>query len=92
MIAYNVTIRTLNLSLSFSVVSDPKVDGLCPMDCKGDTAFFEINDKIIPAITRRNWYIMAGFVSHEVYSAQCYCEGDAETTCDVISLTVEEVM
>ena len=33
---------------------------------------------------------MAGFISHEVYSAQCYCEGDAETANDVIGLTVEE--
>ena len=89
---YNVTIETLNVSLSFSIVSDPKLDGLNPIDCKGDTAFFEINDKIIPAITRRKLYIMAGFVSHEIYSAQCYCEGDAETACDVISLTVEELM
>ena len=90
MISYNVTIRTLNVSLSFTIVSDPKLDGLSPMDCRGDLAFFEINDKIIPATTRRNWYIMAGFISHEVYSAQCYCEGDAETANDVIGLTVEE--
>ena len=33
---------------------------------------------------------MAGFSSHEVYSAKCYCEGDAETANDVIGLTVEE--
>ena len=85
---YNVTIKTLNLSLSFSIVSDPKVDGLSPMDCRGDLAFFEINDKIMPAIVRRNWYIMAGFVSHEVDNAQCYCEGDADTANDVMSLTV----
>ena len=87
---YNVTINTLNLSLSFSIVSDPKVDKLSPMVCRGDLAFFEINDKIIPAIARRNWHIMAGFVNHEVNSAQCYCEGDAETANDAISLTVAE--
>ena len=89
---YNVTIETLNVSLSFSIVSDPIVDGLRPIDCRGELAFFEISDKIMPAISRRNWYIMAGFISHEIYSAQCYCEGDAETSNDVISLTVEEVM
>ena len=87
---YKVTINTLNLSLSFSIVSDPKVDKLSPMVCRGDLAFFEINDKIMPAIVRRNWYVMAGFVSHEVDNAQCYCEGDAETANDVIGLTVEE--
>ena len=87
---YKVTINTLNLSLSFSVVSDPKVDALSPIDCRGDLAFFEIGDKVMPAIVRRNWYVMAGFVNHEVYSAQCYCEGDAETANDVIGLTVEE--
>lgn len=92
MITYNVTIKTLNLSLSFSIVSDPKVDALSPMDCRGDLAFFEINDKIIPAITRRNWYVMAGFVSHEVDNAQLYCEGDSETANDVIGLTVEETL
>ena len=92
MITYNVTIKTLNLSLSFSIVSDPKVDGLSPIDCRGDLAFFEINNKIIPAIVRRNWYTMTGFVCHEVYNARCYCEGDAETANDVISLTVEETL
>ena len=92
MITYNVTIKTLDLSLSFSIVSDPKVDGLSPIDCRGDLAFFEINDKIVPAIARRNWYTMAGFVSHEMYNAQCYCEGDAEAANDVISLIVEETL
>lgn len=87
MITYNVTIKTLNLSLSFSIVSDPKVDGLSPTDCRGDLALFEITDKIIPAIVRRNMYIMAGFVSNEVCIAQGYCEGDAN---DIISLTVVE--
>ena len=46
----------------------------------------------MPAITRRNRYVMAGFVSHELYIAQCYCEGDAETANDVISLTVEDAL
>ena len=92
MIAHNVTIKTLNVSLSFSIVSDPKVDGLRPIDCRGELAFFEISDKIMPAISRRNWYIMAGFVHHEFYTAQYYCGGDAETAIDVIRLTVEEVM
>ena len=92
MIYYNVTIRTLNVGLSFTIASDPKLDRLSPINCRGDLAFFELNDKIMPAITRRNWYAMAGFVSHELYIAQCYCEGDAETANDVISLTVEDAL
>ena len=87
---YNVTINTLNLSLSFSIVSDPIVDGLRPIDCRGELAFFEISDKIMPAIARRNWYIMAGFVSDELNNAQLYSEGDAETANDIIRLTVKE--
>ena len=89
---YIINIKTLNVSLSFSIVSDPKIDALSQIQCKGDLAFFEIHDKIMPAIVRRGWYIMAGFINDELRSAQSCCEGDSETADDVISLTVEETL
>ena len=87
---YIINIKTLNVSLRFSIVSDPKVDALSQVQCKGDLAFFEIYEKIMPAVVRRGWYIMAGFINDELRSAQSYCEGDSETADDVITLTVEE--
>ena len=85
---YIINIKTLNVSLRFSIVSDSKVDALSQVQCKGDLALSEIYDKIMPAIARRGWYIMAGFIEDELSSAQSYSEGDSETADDVISLSV----
>ena len=89
MTTYIIVIKTLNMSLRFSIVSDPKVDALSQVQCKGDLAFFEICEKILPAVTRRNMYSMADFIYSEVSSAQSYCEGDSETADDVISLSIK---
>ena len=90
MIAYTVTIKALDVKLRFSIVPDPKLDDLSPIDCRGDLAFFEICEKILPAMVRKDWYIMAGFVSDELNNAQLYSEGDAETANNIIRLTVKE--
>ena len=92
MTTYIIVINTLNVSLRFSIVSDPKVDALSQVQCKGDLAFFWICEKILPSVTRRNMYSMADFIYSEVSSAQSYCEGDSETANDVITLTVEEAL
>ena len=92
MTTYIIVINTLNVSLRFSIVSDPKVDALSQVQCKGDLAFFEICEKILPSVTRRNMYSMADFIYSEVSSAQSYCEGDSETADDVISLLVKEAL
>ena len=90
MTTYIIVINTLNVSLRFSIVSDPKVDALSPKSCKGDLAFSEIYAKVLPALARQERYILAGLVSDELNSSQSYCEGDSETADDVITLTVEE--
>ena len=46
-------------------------------------------DDLSPMV-RKDWYIMAGFVSYELDNAQLYSEGDAETANDIIRLTVKE--
>lgn len=89
---YTINIETLNVSLRFSIASDPKVDALSQVQCKGDLAFSEIYEKIIPAAVRRGWYVMVGFIDDELRSAQCYCEGDSEIADNVISLSVKEEM
>ena len=89
---YIINIKTLNVSLRFSVVSDPKIDALSQVQCKGDLALFEIYEKIMPAIARRGWYILAGFLNDELRSAQSYCEGGSETADDVIGLSVREAV
>ena len=90
MITYVITIKTLDVKLRFSIVTD-KISMTSHLKfCKGDLDFFEIYDKVLPALARQNRYILAGFVSDELSSAQFHCEGDAETANDVITLTVEE--
>ena len=89
---YTINIETLNVSLKFSIASDPKVDALSQVQCKGDLAFSEIYEKVMPAVVRRGWYVMAGFLDDELKSAQCYCEGDSEIADNVISLSVKEEM
>ena len=90
MITYVITIKTLDVELRFSIGPDKILDDLSSKFCKGELAFFEIYDKVLPALARQNLYILAGFVSDVLNSAQSYCEGDAETANDVITLTVEE--
>jgi hypothetical protein len=90
MTTYVITIKTLNVKLSFSIVHDKNLDDLSSKFCKGDLAFSEISDKVLPALARQERYILAGLVSDELNSSQSYCEGDAETANDVITLTVEE--
>ena len=89
---YIINIKTFNVSLRFSIVSDSKIDALSQVQYKGDLALFEIYEKIMPAVVRRGWYIMAGFINDELRSAQSYCEGDSETADDVISLFVKEAL
>ena len=36
MIAYTVTIKALDVKLRFSIVPDPKLDDLSPIDCRGE--------------------------------------------------------
>ena len=90
MTTYVITIKTLNVKLSFSIVHDKILDDLSSKFCKGDLAFSEIYGKVLPALARQERYILAGLVSDELNSSQSYCEGDAETANDVITLTVEE--
>ena len=90
MTTYVITIKTLNVKLSFSIVHDKNLDDLSSKFCKGDLAFSVVADKVLPALARQERYILAGLVSDELNSSQSYCEGDAETANDVITLTVEE--
>ena len=90
MITYVITIKTLDVKLRFSIVTD-KISMTSHLKfCKGDLAFIEIRDKVLPALARQERYILAGLVSDELNSSQSYCEGDAETANDAITLTVEE--
>ena len=90
MTTYVITIKTLGVKLRFSIVHAQNLDDLSPKFCKGDLAFSEIYDKVLPALARQERYISAGLVREVLNRSQSYCEGDAETANDVITLTVEE--